>query len=54
MDKDRQMSLKIHTNHLISLNYVCFIAIFSVSIFSHNINNNSKDFHKLQGYFKLM
>ncbi len=53
-EKDHQMSFKRNTNHLISLNCACFMTIISSFILFYNVNNGSKGFHKLQGYFRFI
>jgi len=53
-DEDHQMSFKRQTNDLISSSCACFMVAYSSYIFSYNVNNNSKSFHKLQKYFKFI
>ncbi len=38
--KDQKMSLKRHTNHLISSNHAYFMVSFSSSILFYNVNNS--------------
>jgi hypothetical protein len=52
--KYQKMSLKRHINHLISSSHVYFMVSFSSFILFYNVNNSSRGFHKLQGYFKFM
>jgi len=49
--QDHQMSLKRHTNHLISSSHRYIMTTFSSSIIFYNVNDNSSGLHELQGYF---
>ncbi len=53
-DKDHQISLKGHKNHLISSSHVCFMAAFPSFVLSCNVNNNYNGSHKFQGYFRFI
>jgi len=48
------MSFLKHTIDLISSSHVCYVPTSSPFFFFYNINNKSKGFHKLQGYFKFI